>query len=203
MRIFRLKGMEIAISPLFILLCLFDMVLGLQDTLWGLAALCFHEAGHVAVATYLGFTVSKIEFFPFGGQASIEGLNGENPGRETAVALAGPVASLFLAGLIYIMKGNLEKPGLTFFLYCNLLVGIINLLPALPLDGGRVLTALFSTKNGIYRATTLGARLGQLTALVLAALGIYLGLFAVTTVSGATNTLFVGKQLQIYSIKHI
>ena len=98
---------------------------------------------------------------------------GDNPARDVMVALAGPTVSLFSAGLTYIMEGNLDSGFL--FLWVLPVIGAFNLLPALPLDGGRVI-ALFSMKYGLRAATVIGSWSGQILALILLIAGLYLGL---------------------------
>jgi len=175
MRLGSIKGVDLAINPLFLLVCLIYLCTGFIEVLWIVLALLLHEAGHVLMALICGLRLLRVELFPFGGQISTEGLVGDAPGRDMMVALAGPVASLFSAGLTYIMEGNLRIAGFSFFMEFNLLLGLFNLLPALPLDGGRVLKALCSTRVGIRTATAVGSWSGQILALVLLIAGLYLG----------------------------
>ena len=175
MKLGSIKDVELAINPLFLLVCLIYLCAGFIEILWVFLALILHEAGHLLMALICRLRLLRVELFPFGGQISTEGMVGDSPGRDVVVALAGPAASLFSAGLTYIMEGNLRIAGFSFFMEYNLLLGMFNLLPALPLDGGRVLKALCSTKVGVRTATVVGSWSGQILALVLLIVGLYLG----------------------------
>ena len=176
MRIGEIKGVELAVNPLFMLICLVYLCLGLSEILWAVLALVLHEAGHALAALICGLRLLRVELFPFGGEILTEGMVGDNPARDVMVALAGPTVSLFSAGLTYIMEGNLWIADFSFFMEFCLLLGLFNLLPALPLDGGRVIKALFSMKYGLRAATVIGSWSGQILALILLIAGIYLGL---------------------------
>ncbi len=176
MRLGSIKGIELAINPLFLLVCLAYLLLGMGEIFWVILALVLHEAGHALVAMLFGFRLLRIELFPFGGQISTEVMVGNAPGQDVMVALAGPIVSLFSAGLTYIIKGNLELLGFSFFMEFNLLLGMFNLLPALPLDGGRVFKALFSMKVGVRAATVIGSWSGLILAMMLVITGVYLSL---------------------------
>ena len=175
MRLGSVKGVDLAVNPVFLLLCLLCLSIGFVEILWVILALVLHEAGHVLMALACGLKLLRVELFPFGGQILTEDLVGVNSRREIIVASAGPAASLFSPGLTYIMEGNLSLVDFSFFMEFNLLLGLFNLLPALPLDGGRILKAFCSTRVGLRKATVIGSWSGQVLALVLIAAGLYLG----------------------------
>lgn len=152
-----------------------------------MAAVFLHEMAHSLAALNLGIKVAEIEILPFGGQAQIEDFTGLNPGKEISLALAGPAMSLLLAGLFYFLQAYLSWD-MQFFININLLLGLFNLLPALPLDGGRVFRALISPRLGFKRSTLAAAFLGQFIALLLFAYGFYL---SYTQFTGA-NYLVIG-----------
>jgi len=169
-----LLGIPIRVNPLFLLLAILYSCLGLgREIIIILAAVFLHEIAHTLVALMLGIKVAEIEILPFGGQAQIEDFTGLDPGKEIYLALAGPAVSLLLAGLFYFLQPYLNVD-LRFFVNINLLLGLFNLLPALPLDGGRVFRALISPLLGFKRSTKIAAFLGQLIALLLFAYGFYL-----------------------------
>ena len=148
MRLGSVKGVDLAVNPVVVLLCLICLSTGTAEILWIILALVLHEAGHVLAACACGLKLLKWAF-PFGGQILTEDLVGVNSRREIIVASAGPAASLFSSGLTYIMEGNLSLVDFSFFMEFNLLLGLFNLLPALPLDGGRILKAFCSTRVGL------------------------------------------------------
>jgi stage IV sporulation protein FB len=138
--------------------------------------LVIHEIGHVVMARFLRLNVREIELLPFGGMVRIESIFELNPSNEIIIAAAGPVVNL-LAILIYfllIYTGVIpEGSESLFFIDANLLLAGFNLLPALPLDGGRILRAILSRQMGIKRATRIAATGGLILALFLAMTGIY------------------------------
>ncbi|SHG78811.1 stage IV sporulation protein FB [Thermosyntropha lipolytica DSM 11003] len=133
------------------------------------AAVLVHELGHIFVARTIGVKVWEVEFFPFGGQAKIEDFTGLHPDREIYVALAGPAASLFTAVVFYFLTGK----NLHYFVKVNLLLAAFNMLPALPLDGGRILRAFLSRLLGYRKATQAAAFSGVFLAFLLMVCGGY------------------------------
>jgi Zn-dependent protease len=138
-----------------------------------------HELAHALAAGALGVPTTEIKLFVFGGVARIAGEPAE-PGGEALVAMAGPLASVVLAGLLG-LAGSVAGGGagelLTWLFVGNLAVAGFNLLPGFPLDGGRVARAL------VWRLT--GRRL--LATRVTALLG--RGLAGVLVLGGATAAL--------------
>ncbi|BCV24558.1 M50 family metallopeptidase [Gelria sp. Kuro-4] len=176
MRVGRILGVRIVLNNFFFLALLAYAWLGLLPevlTLFGAALL--HELAHMVVARAYGLTVREMELLPFGGVARIEDLDlaGLDPETETAVALAGPAENVILAGAAWLLAGygvwDLSSAGL--FLRANLSLALFNLLPGLPLDGGRVLRALLSRHLPWRQATDLTARLGQALGALLVCLG--------------------------------
>lgn len=115
-----------------------------------------HELSHSVVALQFGLPVRRISLYLLGGVSEIE-KEPETPGREFAVAVAGPILSLALAGVGYFLVRVLDPETVLGFLaleltIANFIVGIFNLLPGLPLDGGRVLQAAVWKATG--RRTT-------------------------------------------------
>lgn len=165
-RIARIGGMEIAVSGalpvLFILSWIFEF---LDLALLAFAVVMFHETAHLITALWLSVPLERLEIFPFGGVLRISGNQVFNMDKEVLVAAAGPLASLILAGIIYggqyfsfwTLKGNYE----TFVFQVTLMMAIINLAPALPLDGGRIFRAILAKRIGYLFATRFTASLGQ------------------------------------------
>ncbi len=115
------------------------------------ASVLVHELSHSVVARAFGLPVRRILLYPLGGFSEIE-REPETPGREFVVSAAGPVISLALAGGGYLLVHATHAGGvlgvlLDQLVVANLLVGIFNLLPGLPLDGGRMLRA------GVWKVT--------------------------------------------------
>ncbi len=122
-----------------------------------------HEAAHALMARAVGIRVRELLLTPFGGALRIDGLWGYRPGQVALVALAGPAASLIAmtcaAALAY--AGILQARIAGEWVRVNLMLAAFNLLPALPLDGGRVLAAALGARVSAAKALRIGVLLGQ------------------------------------------
>lgn len=139
------------------------------------ACLTLHELAHALVANRLGVGVRSILLFMFGGVAEID-REARTPGAEFAIALAGPAASVVLAaaaGLVSVGPAAARGPTGALVLalaFLNVGIALFNLLPALPLDGGRILRA------GLWRMTADRARATAIAGVGGRALGATVGL---------------------------
>jgi stage IV sporulation protein FB len=146
-----------------------------------------HEMVHMLVARAHGLEVGDVELFPFGGVARIEDVLELDPQVENNVALAGPLFNFLLVAVAVVFYANVpylqQHETFLFFIRCNLVLGIFNLLPALPLDGGRILRARISGTLGFQQATETAVRISRFIALLLFVLGLllfYIGYFHLT-----------------------
>lgn len=130
-----------------------------------------HEAAHIAVAKRLGVKLSGVEILPFGVTMRLASEGIPNPDDEIKIALAGPIASIFAAYLAY---GIYRFEYRDFIIMTSLVVGIFNMLPVLPLDGGRVFRAVMVKRFGCIRACSYSAAVSKTTAVMIAAAGIFL-----------------------------
>lgn len=138
----------------------------------------FHELGHSLIALRNQIPVKSITLFIFGGVAQI-GRDPKTPGAEFRIAIAGPLASLFLAGLfgsLHLLGQHvpyLAAPSL-YLMRINLILGLFNMIPGFPLDGGRVLRAVVWKLSGNYlRSTQIASGSGQIVAFGFIAFGIF------------------------------
>jgi Zn-dependent protease len=154
-------------------------------------SIVFHEFWHSAVARKMGVSIRGITLFVFGGVAEME-EDPKTPKSEFWIAIAGPLASLFLALVFYLLMGLAGKmdlaPGITgVFMYLaliNLILAIFNLIPAFPMDGGRILRAiLWHLKKDLPWATRTAANMGSIFGFVLMGLGL-LNIFTGNLVGG-------------------
>jgi Zn-dependent protease len=152
------------------------------------ASVALHELGHSFVAIRKGCRVREITLMFIGGAAQMEEIP-SRPRDEFLMAIAGPLVSLFLGLLLFFGGGHLRLPQVGFPLpfvrgavICNLIqaVGVINLglaafnlLPAFPMDGGRVFRALLTRRLGRLRATYVAARLGKIMAILFGIRGFF------------------------------
>ncbi|NLJ73147.1 MAG: hypothetical protein GX333_09070 [Syntrophomonadaceae bacterium] len=139
-----------------------------------LTSLILHELAHLIVALIMGVKFLEIELLPFGGQAKLQDFTGLEPSKEICIAIAGPLCSLSISGLLYLVNLPLHPEAIPYLIKINLLLGLFNLLPALPLDGGRVFRSLLSPIMGFRKATAITANLGKMLALMLVGYSLYL-----------------------------
>lgn len=105
-----------------------------------------HELGHAACARLLGVTVLSISLLPFGGVAVMEDNGVLTAKKEIAIAVSGPLQNAIMAGMAWILHliGMWDGPSLAYFIEANFLIVSFNLLPVLPLDGGKICQSLCS-----------------------------------------------------------
>jgi Zn-dependent protease len=154
-------------------------------------SLLSHEMGHALVARRLGVKVDGITLWIFGGVARLRG-DAATPGTEAKIAIAGPLVSLALAILFGVATFALDttggpplvEGGIAWLAGTNATLLLFNLIPAFPLDGGRLLRAWLWQRSGDrYRATSGAARLGQICAFLMMGFGL-LSLFVNGGISG-------------------
>ena len=161
-------------SPWLAALLAAHLLLGGGNGLWlALACVTLHEMGHVAAARLCGCPAESVELSPVGGVARIQGLEGLSPGRAAAVALAGPAVNLLLAAGFGCAAYCFPKMAgvCAEMMEINLGRMLFNLLPAFPMDGGRVVCALLSRRGVALRAQRCAAGLGVALGAALAGLG--------------------------------
>lgn len=172
------KGMKVKVHPLFVLMIILSAWTPyFQDMILLFATVIIHELGHVAAAFFFGYRVKEMELLPFGGVARLEhGSMGWQPRHEALIAIAGPFMNLVMLFLIIALRGGhlLAEQAASYLVSVNLTLAFFNLLPALPLDGGRILRAAYARSLGFQKAT--GVAIGM--AFILSAVLMVLGLLA-------------------------
>ena len=154
---------------------------GIATSLLFFASVLFHELSHSVVAQHYRIRVVSITLFFFGGLARI----GREPAKaiqEFNIAIAGPLASFFLAGAFALTlrfpHGEVLGAISAYLARTNLLLAVFNLLPGFPLDGGRIFRALiWGTTKDFARATKLAAASGRLVAYGIIGVGAWFGAF--------------------------
>ena len=135
-----------------------------------------HELGHALVARRLGVHVSGIELSFFGGAAKMVDMP-RKADHEIAIAAAGPAVSLMLAGAGLGLGAALHSPFLGLIGWINLLLAGFNLIPALPMDGGRILRALLTRRMDFVRATDIAVVVARVAAVGFAVYGLVQGAY--------------------------
>lgn len=195
------QGTRLTVHWLFAVLLLGAAALGYAvEALILLGALLTHELAHWAAAWALDIGVAEIELTPVGGMARLDAALEADPQAETVVALAGPFNSGCLAALGLALSGvpAFDAGLVRFFTEVNLSLAAFNLLPALPLDGGRAVRGILARRLGHARVTRAMVGLGRLLAallLGLAAAALTVGWVLPTpAVAGAFLWLTAGRE---------
>jgi Zn-dependent protease len=131
-----------------------------------------HELGHALAARRYGIGTRDITLYPFGGVASIERMP-EDPDQELVIAFAGPAVNFVLAGMGGWLWLGTSNQFVLVFVMTNLVMGAFNLIPAFPMDGGRVLRAILTKWMGFIPASRLSVRIGRVFAWLFLGFGIY------------------------------
>lgn len=138
------------------------------------ASILAHELGHSVVARSRGVPIAGIDLHMFGGVAKMSAPP-RSPNDEIAIALAGPAVSLLLGGAALGLNAAFPLGLLAYLGGANLMLGLFNLLPAIPLDGGRVLRALLAKRRGLLGGTRLAVTVSRALAVLMGAAAIALG----------------------------
>ena len=163
-----------------------------------LASLLAHELAHSVVAMRRGVRVEGITLWLFGGVSRFSSES-TSPGAQALITFVGPLTSLLLGALFFLVSvavggvsAGLVPATLSWLGYINILLGVFNLLPAFPLDGGRILQSLIWLRTGDrLRATNIAARIGMAFAFLLIAYGL-VTFFAAGGLFGGVWSVFLG-----------
>jgi len=203
-KIGKLAGIDVYMHATFLLLVGFivlvnwmqshnlaQVIFGVSFVLMIFGCVVLHELGHALTARHYGIRTRDIVLLPIGGVARLERMP-EDPNQELLVALAGPAVNFVIAGSLFLALGltghwptlrQAETIGWTghdflpSLVAVNVWLAIFNLIPAFPMDGGRVLRALLAKRMDYTDATHAAAHVGQAIAFVFGFLGLFLDPF--------------------------
>ncbi len=160
-----------------------------------LISLAIHELSHIFCSELLGYRVEELSFNPLGGCLRINPSFLLDPLAETIIALAGPISNFLLAtGVIYLKLLGIQNQYLQFWGQVNLLLGTVNLIPVLPLDGSKLLHAYLNKKWGLSTSTYIL----RIISIVLGVLFLGLGINRIISDSGGAFYFLLG----IFTLLH-
>lgn len=195
----RITGIDIFVHWTFIILIIWiffshiSMGHGWEQSLMGVlfilvlfACVLLHELGHALAGKRFGVKTKNIVLLPIGGVANMEKIP-EQPKQELWVALAGPAVNLVIAIVLFFilqqsggmpnmldMETHMSSSNFLFNLFIvNIILAVFNLIPAFPMDGGRVLRALLALKFNRTKATEIAAHTGQFLAIIFVLIGLF------------------------------
>lgn len=194
-RLGRLWGIDVYVHATFLLLLGFilfvgysssgSLAAGIQDALFVLlifGIVVLHEYGHALTARRFGVKTRDITLLPIGGVARLERIP-ENPVQEFLIAIAGPAVNVAIAAVCFLLlRGRVSGVGETTLLdgplvvrlfWVNVSLVVFNMLPAFPMDGGRVLRSLLAMNMNYVSATRVAATIGQAVALLMGFVGLF------------------------------
>jgi Zn-dependent protease/predicted transcriptional regulator len=197
-RIGRIAGIDVYVHPTFLILVAWvglshylehrnpaEAIAGIGFILALFGIVVLHELGHALMARRFGVRTRDITLLPIGGVARLERIP-EVPSQELLIAVAGPAVNVVIAAALYLLLrvlgpgvspvGQAMHAGGGFLqqmLWVNVSLVVFNLIPAFPMDGGRVLRALLAMRFNYVRATQTAVAIGQAIAMVLGLLGLF------------------------------
>lgn len=180
----KIFGITFRIHVTFLFLLFFIFIAGLsrrgpEQAMMGVffisaifACVLIHEIGHSIIARRFGVEAKSITLLPIGGVASMEEIP-EKPGQEIAISVVGPFINLVIAGILYLFIGTWSGIIITILypasahelfsmlIGVNIMLAIFNLIPAFPMDGGRILRGILALKMNFVQATSAAVFIGQ------------------------------------------
>ena len=175
-RLGAILGFPVEVNLSFLLLLgivflAFGGVIGVALMLLVFASVLLHELGHAVVARHLGVEILGIELGFLGGAAKMSGMP-RKANHEIAIAAAGPAVSLALAGLGLALGALVGSELISTIGWINLVLAGFNLIPALPMDGGRILRAALTHRFSYVRATEMSVQVARVAAVGFGILGL-------------------------------
>ncbi|MGR6763857.1 M50 family metallopeptidase [Paenibacillus sp. T2-29] len=171
----NVRGVTLSLHPLFVLVMLTSVLTGHFIEIMTLFTLVFiHELGHATAASLLGARLLSIQMLPFGGVAVIEDQGKLNAWKEIVIALAGPLQNGIMIIILLWLRNvsGLEHDYVNYIIQGNAVIALFNLLPILPLDGGKILQSLISLFFSYHRTLVWTFRASIITSLLFCLYGI-------------------------------
>ncbi len=184
----KLSHFRVSINVLILFAFLAALFTGTQrEYLLTLGFIAAHEAAHMLLAIMSGAKVHSLRILPVGLNAEIQDACCSR-GQRILIYGAGPFCSILISGLFFILMNNKLSSISTLGAIINLYLGVFNLIPVLPLDGGRLLMELLSSKHGIFKVE----KVLRFLSVVLSLTIIIIGITAYVFKKGNLSLLFIG-----------
>jgi len=226
----RVREIPIQIHWSFSLILIWSAYIGFGIGGWGyvgfailLTILLFgcvllHELGHALTAAKFGIRTRSITLLPIGGVAALNRIP-ERPREEFLITLAGPMVNVFIVGILFLIFGwpgdDTETVPLWspenfghMLIYTNMVMVVFNMLPAFPMDGGRLLRAVLAVWISYQKATAIASFIGQAVAIMFMAAGLFLNpfliLIGIMVYAGArteNHWVSIRSQLEGYTVR--
>jgi len=190
---------------------------------WALIFVCVlvHEISHSLVAKSYGLTVASIILLPIGGVSQITQIP-RDPAKEIGITIAGPVSNFIIAGFL-LLAGKSIDPSLQFsemslqsgstmvdLFWANVMLGLFNIIPAYPMDGGRILRGILAMKKEYLEATRLAADVGKLFAIGFIVAGFFynwwlilIGIFVFSGASSEAEAAALSSRLEKITVREL
>ncbi len=203
LKIGQFRGIGVYVHATFLLIIIWVAYINwsqsrsLEETIYGIifvlaifACVVFHEFGHALTAQKYGIRTRDITLLPIGGVARLEHMP-EDPRQEFWVAIAGPAVNVVISVVIAVFLavtskvpalgelGMMSGSFLSRLMVVNIFLVVFNLIPAFPMDGGRILRAVLAMRMNYTRATQIAANLGQAIAFMFAFFGFFYNPFLI------------------------
>lgn len=182
---------NILIFPVAIFMCYLS---GMISAVAFFIALVLHECAHAVVASAVGVKVWSLEVLPFGCTAKMESFAVVSGGKEIVMAAAGPAVNIISAAAVYVIFKHNAGEFASAFMRSSMMLASINLIPALPLDGGRIVASIIGMKYSAFVATRITSVMGMIASAVILAVGFFLA-----ANSAVNPTLFIMGGFMLYS----
>lgn len=182
----------IRFSKYFIPYLLFLIIIGINyKLLLGFIIVIIHEMIHYITARILGYSGFCIEILPIGAALKLKDLDEASPMEDIIISLSGPIGNFIIALISYVVYKYINNSYILLFLQYNMAIGLFNLFPAFPLDGGRVLRDILTTKFLYKKANEIALRISIILGYILLIIHFITLLYGISNINLALIAIFI------------
>lgn len=180
------------INKLFVPYVIFLIILGIQgQLLLAFLIVFFHEIIHCIAAYHFNISAYEIELIPIGAVLKFNELDSASPYQDIIISISAPSANLILALVFYIINLNVNKNIIHTLYQYNMIIGLFNLIPALPLDGGRILRDIFRLNILYKRANMYAVNISIIIGIMLMAIYFFLFFLGFNNINIGIISVFI------------